>query len=84
MNHLPEYCEVANQKAGLPLSEIDVTDMHTWIDSQKGFLKEIETDIRDAKRRVTLKKGPGPKKKVQGPAEGSVSDSDDVGSGVEG
>ena len=79
---LPAHFDEANARASIPLSELDVDDIHDWIETKKTYLKDVETDIRDAKRRVTLAKGP--KKRNQEPA-GSISSNDnDDESAVEG
>lgn len=78
---LPEHFAEANEKASIPLSELDVDDTHGWIETQKPYVHEVETDIRDAKRRVTLAKGP--KKRNQEPA-GSVSSNDNDDESAEG
>lgn len=70
----PDYHVAALDKSNTPQSEVEVDNLHEWIDSQKPYLKEVETDVRDAKRRVSLAKGP--KKKVQTPAEGSASENE--------
>ena len=69
----------ALSKATPPAGEVvDPDELHAWVDSEKVFLAAVETSIRDAKRRVTLKKGP--KKRAPEPAEGSGNASDDDGS----
>lgn len=42
-------------------SEIDVDVFNGWLDQEKEWVKTIEHDCRDAKRRVNLQKGPRPK-----------------------
>ena len=75
MKNIPEKHEEALEHANRPASEVDPESIHAWVDSQKAYLAVVETDIRDAKRRVTLKKGP--RKRAQQPAEGSASASND-------
>ena len=70
----PEYHSAALDKSNTPQSEVHVDELHAWIDTQKPYLKEVETDVRDAKRRVSLAKGP--KKKATTPAEGSASENE--------
>ena len=70
---LPPLFDAANEKANLALSEVIPDDIHTFIESCKPFLATVETDIRDAKRRISLVKKAVPKKKAQ-PTGGSASD----------
>ena len=59
---LPGLCNDANVKAAIPVSQIDVNDVHAWIDSIKPTLGEIEGDLKDARRRVLAVKGPKTRK----------------------
>lgn len=78
MDLIPEKHADAQAEANRPASEVDPDVLNAWVDAQKVQLGVVETDIRDAKRRVTLKKGP--KKRAPQPAEGSASASNEDGS----
>ena len=49
-----------------------------FVDSLKPRVSVVETDVRDAKRRITLARGPAPSKakKDQGHVDQSASDDD--------
>ena len=67
--------------ATLPVSEVLPETVQEFVDHQKPKLKTMETDIRDAKRRITLATGPAKKKaKEVDPGEGSGSGSEHDGS----
>lgn len=57
-------------KLDQPASEIVADDLLAFIESHKPFLKVLETDVRDAKRRVQNAKGP-PKRKAPAAESGS-------------
>ena len=69
--------EEAVEKAALPTTSLDASDVATWIDDQKQQLATLDADLKDAKRRIRAAKGPVKKKKAEQPAE----DSDGSGSG---
>lgn len=46
------------EKSNLPASDVNTSELLEWVESQKPLLKEIETDVRDAKRRICVAKGP--------------------------
>lgn len=82
---LPELHEEAVEKHSMPASEVEVDDLNKWVDDRKGGVKVIETDCRDAKRRVSLIKAP-PKnkgKRCEGVEEHVQSGEEDLGSGHE-
>lgn len=67
--------EEANEKASTLTSELDPQEVVTWMSAQKQKCGPIDTDVRDAKRRINAvkpkrKKGPG---RVDG-SDGSSSD----------
>ena len=42
----------------MPLSEVDCDSFQSFLDEQKVALNTMEVDIRDARRRINLAKGP--------------------------
>jgi len=62
------------EKLKIAVSDIDVMDIHQFIESEKGEAATIQADIRDAKRRINATKGP--KKKAK-PAEKSSDEESD-------
>ena len=64
-------------KLATPSSEIDVMDVHNFIEVQKKIMCPIDADIKDAKRRITAAKG-GSKKNSKKNTEVQDSDSDEV------
>ena len=60
-----------------PAASIDATEFGSFIEEEKSGLKDVEVDMRDAKRRITAAKGGSKKKKVQ-QANSSASSDDDV------
>ena len=46
-----------------PVSEINAEEFANFIQQEKDQLKEIEGDIKDAKRRISAAKNGGPKKR---------------------
>ncbi len=61
-----------------PVSEINVDEFVSFIQSEKDLLKDIEVDIMDAKRRISAAKNGGPKRRAK-KAESDGSDiSDDA------
>lgn len=83
LGELPEYHDAAADKANIPLSEVKSEELHSWVDSQKEWVKTVEVDIRDAKRRVNLAKGPKKQKEAAAPKsqpEGSGDDEDEQAS----
>lgn len=45
-----------------PASQVDVQDVACFIEEHKKKLKVVDADVKDAKRRITLAKGPRPRK----------------------
>ena len=70
---LPDLFLAADQQANISLSEVIPDEVHAFVDSCKSFLATVETDIRDAKRRISLVKTAVPKKKAK-PTHGSASE----------
>lgn len=60
-----------------PLSSVDVSLFMNFIESKKTALKHVDQDLKDAKRRISVAKGPRPKKSN---AQEEASDSDGDGS----
>lgn len=58
----------------VPLSEIDPNDVASFIEDEKTKLKNVDTDVKDAKRRISSVK-PRAKKAPVKPAD-SDSESD--------
>lgn len=59
-----------------PASQVDVQDVACFIEEHKKKLKVVDADVKDAKRRINLAKGPRPRR-----AKGSTapeSDSDEA------
>ena len=73
---LPEIAE----KGALALSAVtDADQLNAFVDARKPVLKVIQDDIRDAKRRISLAKGPKPKKaKDLGEGGSGGSGSEDI------
>ena len=71
---------MACDKKDTPISEVDSDSLLEWIDSQKPWLKVVETDVRDAKRRISAAKGPRKKQANTGededPASGAATEDD--------
>lgn len=57
-SYVADESDEAHEKASQPLSEIDLDAMQTWLETKKPILKTLETDLRDAKRRISVAKGP--------------------------
>lgn len=74
--------EEAQENAAVPLSELDLDAMQSWLETKKPILKTFETDLRDAKRRIALAKGPKPKTNVpeEGQGDGNSGDESSVAS----
>ncbi|CAK9094061.1 unnamed protein product, partial [Durusdinium trenchii] len=67
-NHRPhaEKCfDNVDAKASVLLSEVDALEFTSFLEEQKHQAQPIEVDVRDAKRRITVAKGP--KKKTPQP-----------------
>lgn len=71
-----EQMQGAAVKANTPMSEVDAPSFQDFVEHAKAPLNEIEVDIRDAKRRINLAKGPK-KRKTEQPAENDASNDDD-------
>ena len=60
----------------IPQSQLDPNSVGDFIDNQKLVLKEVDHDVKDAKRRISAAKGP--RRRVAPNEEADVhSDSDD-------
>ena len=81
---LPDYVSETAEKANLPQSEIVPDDVYQWMEDRKPFLATVETDIRDARRRVQLVKGPKKKQQTDQPAGSTSEDNEEGASDVEG
>ena len=79
---LPGLVTGADEKASLPVSQVEPDEIHAWLDDQKPFLAVIEQDLRDGKRRVSAAKGPR-KKSARGDEDCPVQSSEASGSGEE-
>ena len=64
--------------AGKPVSEIDLVDFSDQLTNEKKIAAQIETDVKDAKRRINAAKGPRGKKKTQKTATNNSEDNDDA------
>ena len=62
------------EKLKIPLSNVDPEMIAEFISLCKNQLKDAEVDLKDARRRISLAKGP--KKKKQPQVENDVSDGD--------
>lgn len=69
--------EEAIARSNLPPSEVNPDEVLEWADTQKPLLKEIETDVHDAKRRIAAAKGP--KKKTPAGEEAQEGTSSESG-----
>ena len=75
-----ELMDVCNK----PLSEVDASECIEFVEKHKPFLRTVEVDVKDAKRRVSLAKGPRAKAPRQEeekdePDSGSADDADSGG-----
>ena len=77
---LGDLYQEANDQTAIPISEIDASAMHDWVDSKKPILNEIEGDLRDGKRRVTAARGPRKKAPADEPAQSSEGEGEGSGS----
>lgn len=62
------------QKLEIAVSELDVMEIHHFIEIEKGEAAIIQSDIKDAKRRINAAKGP--KKKSKEAAKSSDEESE--------
>jgi len=69
------YARVS-EKMQIPMSEIVPEEICTFIEEEKGNLKEVVDDAKDAKRRITAAKGPRPKKNRNTADEDDAKNSD--------
>lgn len=61
-----EDCYVqAEEKSGLPASEVSLADVNQFIEDTKRKLVPIEADVKDAKRRINSAKGPRRTRKAE-------------------
>ena len=61
-----------------PASQVDVQDVARFIEEHKKKLKVVDSDIKDAKRRIALAKGPKPRKSQGSGPNNPESDSDEA------
>ena len=64
--------------AGKPVSEINLVDFSDQLTNEKKIAAQIETDVKDAKRRINAAKGPRAKRKAQKPATNNSEDDADA------
>ncbi|CAL1141573.1 unnamed protein product [Cladocopium goreaui] len=64
--------------AGKPVSEINLADFSDQLTNEKKIAAQIETDVKDAKRRINAAKGPTAKRKAQKPATNNSEDDADA------
>ena len=76
--------DAAQEKASQPASELDMDAMQEWLEAKKPILKTFETDLRDAKRRISVAKGPKPKEDAAAPVEGEGRSEDESSVASEG
>ena len=62
MEEIEKMVAEATEQAAKPLSEVCSEPMREFVDSNKEWVQAAEKDLRDAKRRIGLAKGPKPKK----------------------
>ena len=64
------------EQAQIPASQLVVEAVMAFVEDQKKALKEVDMDIKDARRRISASKGPSGKKKGKHAAqEASASES---------
>ena len=77
-NHIPTVDDVFLKVTDMmktPASETNPGQVGEFIDEQKAVLKNVDADVKDAKRRINAAKGPRPKAVVNADAQsGSESD----------
>ena len=66
----------SEEKAATPLTNVVAKDMVAWLENSKLKLKPLEDDVKDAKRRISVAKGPKKRKAVpaQNASEAETSD----------
>ncbi|CAJ1459454.1 unnamed protein product [Effrenium voratum] len=70
--------EDAAEQVATPVSQVQLEPMHEFVEKHKPFLASVETDIKDAKRRVSLVKGSSKSKRKPLAAEDAAEQSDEV------
>lgn len=65
----------SEEKLAVPMSDVNLAEFRSFIEVQKADAAPIETDCKDAKRRINVAKGPRPKKHT--PAVKAESDDSD-------
>ena len=63
--------------AGKPVAEIDLVDFSDQLTKEKTVAAQIETDVKDAKRRINAAKGPKGKRGKQSTATATHNSEDD-------
>jgi len=64
------------EKMAIPVSQLDPTEIASFIGEEKTTVKTADADCKDAKRRVSQAKGPRAKRRKTEQAEAEQSDSD--------
>ena len=73
--------QATEEQVNTPMTSVSVEDFHLFIEVQKAHAAPVETDIKDAKRRINGAKGPKKAKKKTAVAdESEESDVDVAGS----
>lgn len=79
---LPELTNEVSERLGEATeSQLDPEALNEWIDARKPKLKEAETDVRDARKRIQNAKGPSKKAKPEQALGDQSSESDGGASG---
>ncbi len=66
----------AAEKANQPISGVNAEELAGWVNKQKPFLSSVETDVRDARRRVSAAKPKKARSKIDEAAEDLSGGSD--------
>ena len=72
-----EHQDDAEAWSSTPTTTFDLAKFEAWLAAEKVWFEPLFRDCRDAKRRVTLQKGPKPKAKAAPNPGRSESDSED-------
>ena len=70
-----EHFNEATEMCGTATSTLDVQAAITWLEGEKAACLPIDVDVRDAKRRISLVKGPKKKAAKKRSSKGDSSDS---------
>ncbi len=62
----------------MPLSEVDSESFLTFLEEEKVALNTVEVDIRDARRRINLAKGPKRRTPADAEPEDASASGDDA------